>query len=514
MRQFIKRDISIILYLSLPICIFWWSWFAWWVALPCTIGLAYVILQSKTQNKKLGIGGTTLTKWFNINILTSIMPPIPSKSTNNHFFFFTLAFFLTYFSGIGGFRPQHFDYYKHNLILNNLVLFDWPVRYSDGSYLCYNHFYYLLPALLAKAIGCTDAVGFYQFGWAWLGLSLLFRLLYDIGQWRFILFFLFFGSLQIVFYGIAFVKSSMGLLDFIKDLFVTDHTIEILLFPGGLRYPNHVKMLASAPQYAIAGWLMTGLVLEFLAKSLYENRAARATQLLVVLCLSLYWSPLLFVGLLPFVLFSIMSNIRKLLSKSWILVVCIIPALIFYGGHQPIRDLKGFLWEFIHSPHQYLLLTVFLCLTSVFWAIVFWFMKKQEAVSTKDFRFVFIALAILFLLPFYHFGYYNDLMLRASQPAILILCWGVYRAMIIDFEGGFWAKFLRNSLLCIVALLPMVNYVELLLGKPYREVTNRSVQDFTPHTIHYLNHYHKANFNAAAQYLGDSNSVYLRYFSK
>ncbi len=164
-----KLPSFILLYLSFPLLFFWWGWFEWWVALPCTVVLVeslrrlVLISKSELSFRSLLICGLLALAW-------------------------------TYWGGVGGFRPQHFDYFKHNLITNNLVRYEWPVRYADGTFLCYYHAYYLPATALAKWWGGITAVPYYLFGWTWLGLTLLFGTLYRLGNWKLLLFFLFFNS--------------------------------------------------------------------------------------------------------------------------------------------------------------------------------------------------------------------------------------------------------------------------------------------------------------------------------
>ena len=101
-----KTTTAVIIYLSFPLLLFWWGWFDWWVAFPCTVALAVVFWKVVSFEKPI-----SSPKILYTSVLVC----------------FVLAFVWTYLAGVGGFRPQHFDYFKHNLIINNLVRYEWPV---------------------------------------------------------------------------------------------------------------------------------------------------------------------------------------------------------------------------------------------------------------------------------------------------------------------------------------------------------------------------------------------------
>jgi len=274
----VKLPQLLLLYLVFPLLIFWWGWFAWWVALPCTLGLTIVLI--------------------------SILQRFPSSPLTFHapktwLLYTLLAFGWTYLAGVGGFQPQHFDYFKHNLILNNLIQFDWPVRYTDGTYLCYYHAYYLPAALLAKWLGGTSTAPYTIFTWTWLGVLLLFMMLHRLGRWKFVLFFMVFNSIEVVLIIYDALKSPHTLSFIFEDLWHNDHTIELIQTPGGLMFPSHVESFTAAPQHALPAWLITTF---FIPQPKNESDPS-PTQNLPLLCflliLCLYWSPLVAVGLAP-----------------------------------------------------------------------------------------------------------------------------------------------------------------------------------------------------------------------
>ncbi len=505
---------AIIGYLALPVVVFWCGWFAWWIV---ATGLLVTCLL---------VVGTDSVLDFKFSKNEAQQRPNQKLYIINHSLYILIAFVWTYLAGVGGFRPQHFDYYKHNLILNNLVLFDWPVCYADGHYLCYYNAYYLVPALLAKIWGGVGLVHFYMFGWAWLGLALLFKLVHKIGGWGFVLLFMLFNSTETILLVYEALKSPDTIAATLADLWTNDHTIELIVTPGGLTYPSHVESLTAVPQHAIGGWLATGLVI-------YQQTANRfmGRDSLIVVALLLYWSPFVALGLL--LVFGLEAIIPKLKSQSLnihkintlyrssnhiihfsLYILISTPALLYYAGHSAINDPQGFITNFIQTPHQYLLLATFLIIEAVVWGILIWLIERKYSILKANYRLVAISLLLLFSLPFYHYGHFNDLMRRVSLPASMVLCWSLWQL----WEGLKSEKsMLRHGLLAcllVASILPIKHHLRWLTAQPYMGVTNKSVTDFSGQTIHALGQYHQGEFDVTAQYLGDSSTVYWQYFAR
>jgi len=327
-----KTTTAVLVYLSFPLLAFWWGWFDWWVALPCTLAVAAVF-------------------WKVIGFEKPISPP--KIRYTSLLICFALAFVWTYLAGVGGFRPQHFDYFKHNLIFNNLVRYDWPVRYTDGTYLCYYHAYYLPAALLAKWLGGIGAVHFYIFGWTWLGLTLLFQLLHRLGGWALVVLFIFFNSPEAILLIYEAFKSPHTISYTLADLWTNDHTIELIQTPGGLMFPSHVESFTAAPQHALSAWLATGVFLECQVQNLECRIKNKFTVYCLLFVVLLYWSPLVAVGLVPFIIYHLAFNSKHYFQTltfhgaaravlhftfyGFAVLLISFPAFIFYLGQRPMN---------------------------------------------------------------------------------------------------------------------------------------------------------------------------------
>lgn len=518
-----KTSTVALLYLTFPLLIFWWGWFEWWVALPCSLALGGAFWHIHTNGGK-----------------TSFVKPIinwqpfaqmgAGKATILPFFIcFGLALIWTYLGGVGGFRPQHFDYFKHNLIINNLVRYDWPVRYADGTYLCYYHAYYLPPVLLAKCVGGMGFLSYYLFAWTWLGLGLLFQLLHRLGGWKLVVFFLFFNSPEAILLIYEAFKSPHTIAYTLADLWTNDHTIELIQTPGGLMFPSHVESFTAAPQHALPAWLTTTLFLKYRKCQMQsaecqvqnvERKSKGMVTLFIVYCVLfivlLYWSPLVAIGFLPLVVFDYFnkSTFYSLPTTYYPLLVLIsLPALIFYAGHVPLHDVRGWWWTFLKTPHQYALLITFLFIEIVVWGILMWFLKKKSPIQTKDFQLIGWALGLLLAFALYRYGYFNDLARRASLPATLVVCWGIAKYLYFETLTQRYHKIIIGTLLIMCALLPIKHHLRWFTKQPYTAIVDKKINDFTPYPIHYLGHYHWGEFDVVAQYLGKTDAAYLQYFA-
>lgn len=485
-----KTVALILLYLSLPLFIFWWGWFEWWVALPPTVASLYFLFQF---GRSLGLSSQLS---FSRQAITPLLICL------------LLAFIWTYLAGVGGFRPQHFDYYKHNLIFNNLVRYDWPVRYADGSYLCYYHAYYLPPALLAQWVGGTSYVHYFVFGWTWLGLGLLFTLLYRLNGWKLVMLFLFFNSPEVILFVYDAFKAP-DLLPFIKDLWHTDHTIELIRSPGGLLFHSHVESFIATPQHALPAWLATGILL-----SIWKTQPIHPFFLwpFVLVAILLYWSPFVAIGFLPFALYvsfaqkqGLYLSFPQILRALVFVLLLAFPALLFYEGHVPVSSSDGWWWNFLKTPKDAIFLVVFVGLEIGVWGLFIVKGFKNNAVSKRNFSLLLCALLVLLGVALYRYGPLNDFARRASLPAMLVICWGIST---LTFK-----KPLLIGTLVLCVLLPVKQQLRWFSARPYTTVVTKSIKDFTPYSIHYLSKYHLDLFDVTAQYLGKADALYLRYFA-
>jgi hypothetical protein len=504
-----NRSLSfwIVIYVSIPVFIFWAGWFNGFVAFAAITAWFFwfwsLFLDKWPYAKKPKLhSATSMLK----NILICTL----------------LAVFWAYLAGVGNFRPQHFDYYKHNLIFNNLTWLQWPVRYADQQYLCYYLAYYLPAATLAKLYGGLDMVHWYSFIWTSAGLTLLFVQLHRLGGWWFIIWFVLFNSVEGILIVYEAIKSPHTLAYTLRDLWTNDHTIELIFTPGGLVFPSHAESITAVPQHSVAAWLVLALYV--------EKYRTISLSLFVGLCaLLLYWSPLVVIGILPFVIYrginvSVFSGILSSWSfishhfsliafHSLLIIIISFPVVVYYAGHVPMVDANGWWWVFLDKPHQFVLLLLFVCIEVGVWAVLVFLLEQKYKIFKNHKILIYSSLASLFILTFYRYGHFNDLARRASLPVTFVLCWGLWQYIYQWKKYKTYHQLLLAIVLIFAVALPIKHHLKWLSPHPYMAQVNTSIKSLGNRTIYDLERQHRGEFDVVAQYLGQQKSWYSQYFA-
>jgi hypothetical protein len=331
-------------------------------------------------------------------------------------------------SGAGGFGIQTWDWAKHNAILRDLIEQPWPVAYATGRddvALTYYVAYYLPAALLGKAAGWTAAnVALY----AWTALGAVLALLWVVvlsgaRVWPCLGVFVLFSGLDVV--GAPWSGRWTG------AAWLQDFHLE--WWAGAWLYPSNVNLLAFAPHQALAGWLLTGLALDGLDR--YAGRYPHALGTGVCLL----WSPFAALGLAGLAALGAVGagsrrgGLRRLARDPLALAgaaIALVLALYLLSRSWPValpdryypppgRIAAGALElvpagmpgrQFVAEYAAFVLLE-FLLLAGLLWS----------AHRGTDRRLLGAATGMLLALPFVRYGYFNDLAMRASIPALFVL---------------------------------------------------------------------------------------------
>ena len=176
---------------------------------------------------------------------------------------------------------------------------------------------------------------------------------------------------------------------------------------------------------------------------------------------------------------------------------------MYYAGHIPIDDIKGWWWQFVQNTHETLLLLIFLLIEIGFWLIIWWLSRRHNLLSSTQIVWVGLSIFTLLAVAVYRFGYFNDLTRRACLPALLIICWNFY--LYITTISQKWLQF---ALLFFIGILPLKHYLRWFTAQPYTAIVDKKIVDFTPNTIHYLRHYHEGEFDVVGQYMGKKDALY------
>lgn len=447
---------SSLIYLSVPYLIFATGWLKWYAAVFCT-GLILLPLYLCIQ--KSDLAGREVQGQPD-EILFS-----------GRFILLTVLFSVVYlgFSGIGGVGFQDADWYKHNAILKDLIQHSWPVMYQQEGQLLPLVYYlaYYLPAALFGKWGGWNLANQVLFIWSYLGLILA------------ILWFL--VSTRLFTFPIVFLFLMFSGLDLIGELITRSVIVpmrpEILPllrwnhienWSVNWQYSSHATLLFWVPHHALAGWIVTGILMYSI------NYSHLRGFVLFILSLTTLWSPFVTIGLLPYVLTGFFLEEKPLLErlKQYITLpnFCGLSILalvgIFYGSKLIASPLSGgiipngFSLSFPPDTEAkaisvFMLFLFYLLEFGIYSIIVFWSIDKAD----KKVRGVFFTtLACLLLIPLYRFGEANDFVMRTSIPALYVLAIYLGRT----FFSQALTSFKRFVLIITIVLGSTTSVIEIL----------------------------------------------------
>ena len=505
-------------YLALPYIIFFLGYLRWYIAIfSCVILLSGLACHHKILSKS-----SLCAPWiFTDNVITFTRWGLLGG-------FFVIALWL-FFSGVGGYGAQDYDWLKHNAILHDLIDSKWPLAYmfspdqaSGGNLpghtlhtpLVYYIAYYLPAAVVGKLAGWFWANQFLML-WTFTGLCLAllwFLVLLQKATVFAVLLFFVFSGLDVV--GLVLMKLLLQ-----QPLAIASWG-HLELWAANWAYPSHTTLLFWVPNQAISGWIATGMIVYVL---LY---AKRKHNILFYLGLTPLWTPFITLGLLPCVIADFLTIREKLWQrvKQYISVqnfcglVFLLLLALFYASRfsslplpmPPIEKglifftsrVSGFFWYETLS-----MLIVFVLVEVGIYALLVYtanrrYFTKQEATLFG------ISMGFLLLLPFFRYGQWNDLVMRASIPSLYVLCLFTLRTI----DRFSWKKLLSLVLLgglFLGALTPVIEF-----RRHFQKMSQRGVWYLLPEpgTLYTLRS--PVNPSFLLQYVGDSESLFFAFLTK
>lgn len=395
-----------LVYLAIPSAIFAVGWMRPLVAVVCSVALAIGTLDATQRGSRR----TITTRQAVASVAAALV--------------------CLLFSGIGGLGVlQQPDWEKHNAILAALMS-TWPTSVAlpgEGSApLVYYAAYLFPPALVGRAAGWTLA-NVALILWSGIGLALAFLQFTSLvnahrcnSSWANTLIppmtFALFSGMDVL--GTLLIAPTIRRM--YPFAFPKAQSLE---FWGlGFQYSANATLVAWAPHQGIGGWLATGLMLA-------DLEAGDRSRLVWYLALTALWSPFAVVGLTPFVLLDAVRsrNLRQYLTVAnacgavWLAVYGVFFAGKFVdlsaiapmcAGGTPHGWALGYAQNVGEAVLLAGMIAVVCLLEFGLLAIACGRMLGWLGLT---------AIAILTVLPLYRFGQYNDLMLRASIPALFFL---------------------------------------------------------------------------------------------
>lgn len=313
------------------------------------------------------------------------------------------------FGGAGHFFYANFDWVTRDAVLRDLTIYHWPVTYaSDPSEVLILRCplgYYLPVALLGKLVG-AQAVDIVLWVWTALGVTLFLCLLpfSSTSVFRLIL-----GlAVVILFSGLDIVPYWLARL----ELPAADSHLE--WWAEHYQYSSNSTQLFWVPNHALPAWIAGALFLRHWRSPSFMVVAPLLMGLLPL------WSPFAWIGMAPFMGLFLVKVIKEGYWRLWrwldwlpaiFLLVVVIPYLLMDFGRIP-----GTRWmtvpDSLNLAANYIL---FVMVEFGLLAILIWRMVPKSVLT--------LAFIMLLILPLAgHLGPGNDLVMRASIPALLVLC--------------------------------------------------------------------------------------------
>ncbi len=408
-----------LLYLALPYFLFACGWLKSWLAAVFMLCLLAGLILS----------GKEILRW----------PPPPGEKKGWRMgmeWGLTLLIAVAWvsLSGVSGMGFMNLDYPKHHAILKDLIVFPWPVYYSDVPrveshyFQCYYIAWYLPAALIGKAGGWIQA-NHTLYVWTIMGVYLSLRWFRRcVGTDCLIIYplFVFLGGLDVI-----------G--GYLSNHEIRDGTMHIEWWIQNEDLPEHLRrifqyssnstLLCWVPQHCLPGWILTGLIM-----NLSLQQVSRRIMFFAA-ALSGLWSPFITIGLIPIILASLYrSRIHEAISFQNLVVAPLILVIIalFLASHIPQMIPHGAIWnlyDFYALWPKYLLFLVL----EVFVFAIFCIPSLPQWRGRGTPLFI-LALVTLTVLPLYRVGANTDLMMRASIPSLFVL-WVFLLGTLTSREG-------------------------------------------------------------------------------
>ena len=441
-----------IIYLMLPVVIWLVGWFEWWFGVPAavliTLGLWQALRPARASHKWQVFSGA----------LRSALRP-----TTVVLLLIALAWVMTTAAG-GVFDVQNPDWHKHRSILLDLGRGDWPtepvtnLRDHLNVPILLRHYlgYHMVPGLIGRWLG-PAALNWAVPLWTWCGVSLI-LLMFTRGcrGWKVIvaaMVLIFFSGMDIVriallegwdWFEFGFGVDGWPRIDLGRSHLEWDRSSDIKI-----QFSSHIVGLMWVPKHFVAAGLYVLLFMQLRRHGPFLAISG------VLLAASLFWSPFVAIGLLPFALVSLIERgIRPFLRWQNLLMSLPLAALLFVYLSSGTGSVEhGWIWEIhLNSLQEAVFLPIlYLC---EFLVVAFLLLVLRPRLRLN--LFFITCLATLLLLPLYSFGSNNELVMRGAMPALFLLCYFCKDAITGPTFFSSRRQMIRNLTLCSLLIVVLV----------------------------------------------------------
>ena len=357
-----------------------------------------------------------------------------------------LIMLWAYLSGIGGFAYQNDDFWARNAIYRDLINYDWPVIYDLS----------LEPDYVVNLLG-TDKVAFSYYYIFWLPIALIskfFSLSWATSN-LLLYFYVVFGLLLVLYflnrklnkcsYIALFLLIGFSGLDVIRFVIRNNYlpTIEHIEWYGDFffQYSSNTTQLFWIFNQSVPVWLLTSILLN------NDNN-----KYSIGLCsLAFAYSPWAIFGLLPYMLYIFIMNIKESINFENI-SICLLMLVVFgtfyFCGQKGSNAFHISFMYFDNSYKAYLMLMLL--------EVIIYFLL----IGKNKYEYYYVTLFSLLLIPFVQDESLNFCM-RASIPALFMIMYYVIRSLCDN------NKMLKNVTLIVLIIGAYTPFTEI-----YRSIDN------------------------------------------
>ena len=456
-----------IIYLLLPVMIWLLGWFHWWLGIPVTVLLGLGLWKALSDVWRLmlplvlllvllarviltitgGLFDFNTGEWLGLPATALLAFALWKALAGSYWrssvrpatlvLLVVAAGWVMLTAAGGAFDLNNQDWLDHWTILSDLSRSNWPVYLptdlsDDQALLRYYLGYFMVPGLVGHWFG-PAALDWAVPLWTYLGVALILLLFTrNYRGWMVILA----AVVLICFSGMDFLRTillegwdwielSVNLNGWPWFKLGRDHLEWDKHYNLETQYSSNMTGLMWVPQHFIPAALYTLILVQLRRQPRFLAVSG------VVLAASLFWSPFVAIGLLPLVAILMIENGPRpfLRWQNLLLAVPLAGLLTLYLTSGAVDFPHGWLWGKYEWQLLKQWLPIFYLTEFLLLACLLLLLRPQ---LRRD-RFFLASLATLLLLPLYHYGSFNVLLLRASLPALLLLC--CYSVGVIARQG-------------------------------------------------------------------------------